>query len=162
MRYFFYIVEDRRCKVKTVWCIYPDPLTFRIWTPIKGQTRRLKPLCVSIDRADLHAGVNINIPCIRMFLEHHGRLKHIRDGPRFLFNLTSSCFRDEWTWNLEEETRVSISDVVDVLLCCKWIFYVRTLGGFTSWATLFRNSHKLDVAGVEYLVELGLHLRKPF
>lgn len=97
-----------------------------------------------------------------MFLEHHGWLKHIRDGPRFLCNLTSSCFRDEWTWNLEEETQVSISDVVDVLLCCKWIFYVWTLGGFTSWASLFRNNHKLDVAGVEYLAELGLHLRKPF
>lgn len=49
-----------------------------------------------------------------------------------------------------------------MLLCCKWIFYVRTLGGFTSWAPLFRNNHKLDVAGVEYSVELGLHLRKTF
>ncbi len=68
---------------------YLNPLSFR-----NGQETEDEYEDLSLS-TDLHTGVNINISCLGVFLEHHSLLKHSRDGPHFLFNLTSSCCKEE-------------------------------------------------------------------
>lgn len=140
-----------------------SPSRFPKRTTNQGRVCWLQPLSLSVDRAHLHTGVNINVSGLGMFLEHRGLLKHCRDGPRVLLNLTSVQLLQRWKnlkpWN--RNTSIDLWCCRCAVACCKRIFSVWTFSGLSPWESLFRRSLELAEEGAAFNVKFPSYLYAP-
>lgn len=133
--------DTRQSGVNTTAFEYSHPLLQKC-TCNHGWVCWLQPQSIPIDQTHLHTVVNINISCLRMFLEQHGLIKDSTDGPHVLFYCTSSFC---WKMNKPEILLMVRSKYWSLmLLMCCYVLWVDLLCLDVKWSITLRFTLKQE------------------